>query len=148
MALRLTESQWEQFKNRGIYVADSPNATKNKEKEPKYKNKKVEHDGKKFDSKKERDRYIELCLLVRAGLISELRCQVKFELEKAVYLLGEIRKKKAVTYIADFAYIDNKTRRYVVEDVKSVKTSKLSTYRLKKHFMKSKLNIDVIEIIY
>lgn len=148
MALRLSESQWEQLKNKGVYVTDSNKAIKSKEGESKYKNEKVFFDGKKFDSKKELDRYHELCLLMRAGLIRELCCQVKFELEKGVYLFGECKKKGAIHYIADFAYIDNKTGLYVVEDVKSKKTKQLSTYRLKKHLMKSRLNIDVIEILY
>ena len=46
----------------------------------KYKNEKVEFDGIKFDSKRERDRYMVLKDAERRGVISELKCQPKFTL--------------------------------------------------------------------
>ena len=46
----------------------------------KYRSQKATYNGITFDSKRERDRYIDLLLLERAGEISELRLQVPFEL--------------------------------------------------------------------
>ena len=49
----------------------------------KYGNRRVFYDGHWFDSKLERDRYIQLRLLERAGEIKGLRLQVPFELQEA-----------------------------------------------------------------
>jgi hypothetical protein len=96
----------------------------------KYKNKKCEFDGLKFDSHAERDRYQYLRLLERAGHISNLRCQPRF------LLVEQFRRKGrlflAEFYIADFEYRED--YKSVVEDVKGVSTS---TYMGKrKHFLK------------
>lgn len=72
-------------------------------------------DGQKFDSQKEYHRWCELKLLERAGKISELRRQVKFE------LIPKQDGESACSYIADFVYRgeDGKT---VVEDCKGMRT--------------------------
>lgn len=71
-------------------------------------------DGQKFDSRREYRRYCELKLLERAGKISALRRQVKYEIfPKQV---GE----SALNYIADFVYIED--GKEVVEDCKGYKT--------------------------
>ena len=62
--------------NRGFIVPKKGN---------KYKNEKVEFDGIKFDSKRERDRYMVLKDAERRGVISELKCQPKFTLIPAQY---------------------------------------------------------------
>jgi hypothetical protein len=95
----------------------------------KYKNKKCEFGGIKFDSHAERDRYQYLRLLERAGHIANLRCQPRFLLLEGFRRNG--RKFVAEFYIADFEYReDYKT---VVEDVKGVSTP---TYMGKrKHFL-------------
>ena len=46
----------------------------------KYKAKKCHYDGITFDSGKEMKRYVQLKLMERAGEISDLKLQVKFEL--------------------------------------------------------------------
>lgn len=84
-----------------------------------------------FDSKKETQRFIELRYMEQAGLISDLKRQVKFVLIPAQREPDEIGKRggvkkgkvieKEVSYIADFTYTD-KEGRFVVEDVKGVKT--------------------------
>ena len=96
----------------------------------KYSNKKCSYDGMTFDSKRERDRYCELKILLKAGKISDLRCQVTFHLipeQRGPDTLGPRggRKRgrvieKACDYVADFVYVkDGKT---VVEDAKGVRT--------------------------
>lgn len=96
----------------------------------KYGNKKVTYDGIEFDSRKEARRYQELKLLERAGKIQGLELQKVFELIPAQYEAtgerytkgknkGLFKKRlveRAVTYKADFYYIEN--GKEVVEDIK------------------------------
>jgi hypothetical protein len=97
----------------------------------KYGNKKVEIDGYKFDSQAEARRYQELKLLEKAGEITNLELQPKFE------LVPKTLKRRAVTYTADFAYwgLDDKdpVHTCVVEDVKSPATAKDKTYIVKRN---------------
>lgn len=103
----------------------------------KYGNKKVEYCGEVFDSKRECYRYMDLKLLEICGAISDLRRQVTYELipaqrEKSTKVYKKGRKKgqpidgkiieKAVTYRADFTYIDNATNETIVEDAKGFRT--------------------------
>lgn len=96
-------------------------------KSPKYGNKKVEHQGQLFDSKREMQRYVVLKEAEGKGLISDLRTQVTFELIPAIteeyveHLKTKDKIKtrvlqRAVTYKADFVYI--KDGEEIVEDVK------------------------------
>lgn len=89
-------------------------------KESKYKNKKVRDGDRVYDSKKEHKRAQELYLLERAGEISELRGQVRFDLLPSQRIDGKV-VERACSYIADFVYKD-KEGRLVVEDTKGVKT--------------------------
>lgn len=85
----------------------------------KYGNRKVIRDGIEFDSIKECQRYCELKLMQRAGVISDLQLQVSFELIPAQRIDGKA-VERAVNYIADFVYKqDGQT---VVEDTKGYKT--------------------------
>ena len=79
----------------------------------KFNAKKVVVDGEVFDSKKEYYRWCDLRLLQRAGKISDLQRQVKYE------LIPKQDGERACTYVADFVYTqDGKT---VVEDCKGYK---------------------------
>lgn len=110
-----------------------------------YINKKVVVDGIKFDSKKEARRYQDLLLMQRAGEISGLELQPKFELVKGVKFSGDARAKPAVRYFADFAYTDIKTGQRIVEDVKSPVTKEKPSYKMKRHMMLAIHGIEVIE---
>lgn len=94
----------------------------------KYNNKKVCLDGQEFDSRKEAKRYAELKLLLRAGEIKDLDRQVRIELVPAQYVddptaqRGKRCVERAVDYVADFVYTDNRTGEKVVEDTKGFKT--------------------------
>ena len=105
---------------------------------------KIEKNGMKFDSVKEYKRYIELTAQMQGGEISELQCQVKFELAPKVKIAGEKRAKPALRYFADFTYMSN--GKLIVEDVKSAVTRKLASFRNKKHLMKSVHDIDISEV--
>lgn len=84
----------------------------------------VTSDGIKHDSIKEANRWCDLLLLQRAGVIHDLQRQVKFE------LIPKQEGERPVYYIADFVYIENGRR--VVEDAKGCRTE---VYKLKKKMM-------------
>ena len=84
----------------------------------------VTSDGIRHDSQKEANRWCELKLLERAGLIQDLQRQVKF------LLIPKQEGEKAVYYIADFVYCENGKK--IVEDVKGCRTE---VYKLKKKMM-------------
>lgn len=89
-------------------------------------NKKVTANGRVYDSVKEYKRHLELMVLERAGVISDLRCQVKYVLiptqrePDTVGPRGGIKKGKLIekecSYYADFVYKEN--GKEIVEDCK------------------------------
>ena len=102
----------------------------------KYRNVKCEHLGQKYDSKRERDRHIDLLLLERAGQITELRRQVAYELAPRVKLGG--RFKPALRYVADFCYVE--AGAVVTEDSKGAITRE---FRIKQHLMATVHGIEI-----
>lgn len=97
----------------------------------KYHNKKTVLDGIKFDSTKEANRYAELTLMSKAGAISRLELQPRFELLPAFELRG--KKYRKCEYVADFGYFEDGV--YIIEDVKSAFTKKNPLYQLKKKML-------------
>lgn len=95
-------------------------------------------DGIRFASKKEARRFQELKLLERAGKITELELQPRFDL-----FIPNSDKGKVGTYVGDFRYLDIERNITVLEDVKGMKTP---VYRLKKKLMKAIYGIDIQEI--
>ena len=93
-------------------------------------------DGVKHDSKKEANRWLELNLLQRAGQISQLRRQVKFE------LIPKIGKNRPTYYIADFVYKD-KTGVEIVEDTKSNATANNQVFRIKEKLMLWRYGVEI-----
>ena len=110
----------------------------------KYHNKIIIYNGIKFDSIKEKNRYIELKLLERAGLIKNLKLQYEFELQPAFTLNN--KKIRKISYIANFYYFDNKLNDYIVEDVKSEITKKDKTYCLKKKLFQYRYKKEIKEL--
>ena len=109
----------------------------------KYRNVKTTLDGISFDSRKEANRYAELRILEKAGLIQNLQMQVKYVFipeQRETDTLGArggVHKgrliEKECAYIADFVYEeDGKT---VVEDTKG--------FRTKDYIIKRKLMLKV-----
>ncbi len=122
----------------------------------KYGNTKITVDGIQFDSKREAARYQELKLLERAGVISFLQRQTKFQLipdqhapSNAVYTKGPRKGQRKpgklleheCSYIADFCYIQNGET--VVEDAKGYRTE---VYRIKKKLMLERYGIQIKEV--
>ena len=101
----------------------------------KYGNKKIEIDGKKFDSKAEGARYVELKRLQEGGVISGLKTQEAFALPVNGVLVCK--------YLADFCYVDSYGSR-VVEDVKGGPVTPV--YTLKKKLMKAIHGIEIKEV--
>ncbi len=93
----------------------------------KYNAKKKVVDGHLFHSTKEAERYCELKLFLKAGLIRNLVLQPRFLLQDEFFDKNGVKHKK-IEYVADFLYID-KQGRNIVEDVKGVLTD---VYKIKK----------------
>ena len=111
-------------------------------KKNKYHNKKVIYNGIKFDSKKERARFITLKQLEKAGIIKELELQKKFLLQEG-YTNAKGKRIRPIYYIADFYYYDYINNKWVVEDVKGVRTD---VYKLKKKLFEYKYNLTIDEL--
>lgn len=98
----------------------------------KYRNRPVTIDGMRFASQAEGARYVHLRTLQRAGHITELQCQVPYELAPAVMIRGAKRKSPALRYFSDFTYVDS-TGLLQVEDVKGGKNTQ--AFVIKRHLM-------------
>lgn len=98
----------------------------------KYHSRKLETPDGTFDSRREYERWCELKLLERAGKITGLRRQVKFELVPTQRAPGKKGKviEFPVNYIADFVYDEN--GQTVVEDSKGFRTDE---YKIKRKLM-------------
>lgn len=111
----------------------------------KYRNRKVQYDGYKFDSLRECERYKELCLLQDAGDIIKLEVQPKFPLRvagKDVKIRSErYPNGRKVSYFADFAYYDEAAGKRIVEDVKGADTP---MSRLKRALVEAQYGVPVI----
>lgn len=99
----------------------------------KYHNKKIIYNGIKFDSIKEKDRYIMLKWLEKDGRIKELELQKPFELQETFKKNG--KTYRSIKYIADFYYYDVIDEKYIVEDTKGYRTE---VYKIKKKLFEFK----------
>lgn len=124
----------------------------------KYRNRKVKLlTGEVFDSQHEYQRWLELQVLEKAGKISGLMRQVKFELippqmevyerisEKTGRRLQDGHRcvEQAVNYIADFVYW--KDEKMVVEDAKSPAT-RTDSYIIKRKLMMERHGVKIREV--
>lgn len=93
---------------------------------------KVKTDEGTFDSKMEYRRWNALCLLEKAGEISDLQRQIPYSLD--------VNGLHICKYIADFIYIQD--GKQVVEDSKGYRTP---DYKIKRSLMKAIHGIDILE---
>ena len=117
----------------------------------KYRNVKTTLDGISFDSRKEANRYAELRILEKAGLIQNLQMQVKYVLipeqrePDTLGARGGVHKgrliEKECAYIADFVYEED--GKSVVEDTKVFRTK---DYIIKRMLMLKVHGIRIKEI--
>lgn len=126
----------------------------------KYGNRKIEYNGEKYDSVKEYRRHDELKLLERAGKITGLQRQVKFELvpkqcEESTEVFQRGKNKglpkpgktleTAVCYVADFVY--KQDGKLCVEDVKGYKGgAAYAIFTIKRKLMLERFGIRIKEI--
>ena len=145
--LRITEKQYREYMQRLGLQPDEVVMSKETKKKPKYRNVKVyvyedgyvshepvqNHGGlaDRFDSIKEYNRYRELVLLEKAGIISNLQKQVPMVIQEA-FIDNDGKKQRAIIYKADFIYI--KDGEEVVEDVKGYDMKKTKIYMYKSFY--------------
>ena len=111
----------------------------------KYKNKETLLEGIKFASKKESKRGMELLLLQRAGEISDLEFQKKFELQPKFKHYGQIIR--AISYIADAYY--REAGQWVIEDTKGdYKGALTPEFKIKWKMLKWHLGSNYVFRIY
>lgn len=97
--------------------------------------------GIQFDSKKEADRFGDLRNLERAGIISDLKLQVPFELHgKDGPILAPTGK--VMTYRADFQYFDKRIGVTVIEDAKGWATD---TFKMKQAILAAQ-GVEVVTV--
>lgn len=139
-AVRYTEEQFQQLRTR--LAAQHALKAAVPTKKGKYGNTKtVDTSGRKFDSKREQKRFVELQHLQVSGLISDLKTQVRFELVPKQEKPGG-GTERAVHYVADFVYF-TKGGEQVVEDTKGFRTP---DYVIKRKLMLSVHGIQIQEI--
>lgn len=107
----------------------------------KYNNKKDTVNGQVFDSKKEANRYKELLLLEKAGVIKNLSRQVKFVLIPSQRDESGKLIERECSYKADFKYEEN--GKVVVEDVKGFRTKE---YIIKRKLLLYQYGIRIREV--
>lgn len=84
-----------------------------------------------FDSEKERDYYLILKDREKRGEISHIERQIPIEIQPA-FTMPSGEKIRAIKYIADFSYLDNKDKFIHFIDVKGMRTE---VYKLKKKLL-------------
>ena len=95
-----------------------------------------------FDSKRERHRYDELCMLVRSGDIEQLELQPRYDWKTFCEANNRSVERKNF-YKADFRYIDTATGATVIEDVKGHRTAE---YKRKKRIVETLYQITITEV--
>lgn len=94
-----------------------------------------------YASRKEHRRANELKLLQKAGIISNLREQVRYELIPAQYDKQGKLIERSCSYVADFVYTE-KNGETIVEDAKGMRTD---VYRIKRKLMLHVHGVKIIE---
>ena len=85
---------------------------------------------------------LKLELLESTDYICNLELQKKFLLQEG-YTNAKGKKRRPIYYIADFYYYDYIDNKWVVEDVKGVRTD---VYKLKKKLFEYKYNLTITEL--
>ncbi len=98
----------------------------------KYGNRVTQVDGRNFSSVREANRYIDLVMQQRAGLIRDLKCQVRYPLHVNGLLV--------TTYVADFEYLKDGV--LVTEDSKGFRTP---AYQIKAKLFHALLGREILE---
>lgn len=111
----------------------------------KYHNTKTVADGIKFDSKLEAERYAQLKMMERAGVIRDLELQPEYELIPSFKKDGKTWRK--TVYKADFRYILAEDDKTIIEDVKGSAAMITDVFRLKQKLFEYKYPEYTISIV-
>ena len=111
----------------------------------KYHNTKTVADGIKFDSKLEAERYAQLKMMERAGVIRDLELQPEYELIPSFRKNGKTWRR--TLYKADFRYILAEDDSYIIEDVKGSTAVITDVFRLKQKLFEYKYPDYTISIV-
>lgn len=131
MTIRFTHEEFQRLQDRmNVRARKALDSVATASRRNKYGAKATSVDGRRFDSKAEAKRYLQLKAMQQAGEIDGLELQVPFDLIPALDVGG--RKEKPVRYVADFRY--RKDGQVVVEDTKSAPT-KTKEYTIKRKLM-------------
>ena len=82
---------------------------------------------------KEKNRCEELNLMLKAGVITNLKQQPEFVLQRAFKYQGKTIRE--IKYRADFSYYDVEKKKFIVEDVKGGLATRTEVYMLKKKML-------------
>lgn len=99
----------------------------------KYRAKRTELDGMQFDSKREAERWQQLKLLEKAGIVKNLQRQVTYECW--------VNSRLICKYRADYVY-DDAEKGHVIEDAKGFRTP---VYRMKRKLVEACHGINILE---
>jgi hypothetical protein len=120
---KMSASEFQEYQRTGKMPGADP------VKKSKYGNVRKEVDGLKFDSTREANRFSQLMILHKAGLISKPILQYEFK------LVG-------CSYVCDFLYLDYEKKDFVVEDSKGCRTDE---YKIKAKQMLELYGITILE---
>lgn len=98
--------------------------------------------GRRFDSQRELNRYLELRMLRAAGVIRDLELQPSYPIEIAGIKIMLKSKRyhihgRQMVYIADFRYFDIEMEDVVIEDVKMQSGHRDRVYCIKRALMEA-----------
>lgn len=135
MSVRWTEGDLRAYEARNDALESIELETTSQRKRTKYGNRKCQYRGETFDSEGERGRWIELALMQHGGFITDLRRQVRYEIN--------VNRMYICSYVADFVYV--KDGQMVIEDYKS-KATRTPVYMLKKRLIRAVFGLEIREV--
>lgn len=100
----------------------------------KYRSRKTVINGITFASKLEAERYQQLRLLQKSGIIRDLVLQPEFQIFRGYVDPETGAKTRSRFYVADFQYTDVEAHKVIVEDTKGIETD---VFRLKWDYVRS-----------
>jgi hypothetical protein len=103
----------------------------------------------KFDSKRELNRYLELKLLERAGVITDLELQPRIRIVIGGVEVKMISRRypngRALTYVGDFRYLDLEKNATILEDVKMNSGHRPDVYKVKRALIHA-MGLEITEV--
>lgn len=106
-------------------------------------------DGIKFDSKRELNRYLDLKVLERANVITDLELQPRIQIIIGGVTVKMISKRypngRILTYVGDFRYRDLERGGIIIEDVKMESGHRPDVYKIKRALVHA-MGIEIVEV--